>query len=235
LEGAVVRKTSGKTSAVERVVNELTNEIIQEEFHPGDRLPTEPELAKRYHVGRNSVREAIKQLQAFGVLYIKRADGTYITESYNNRMLDPMLYSLILHEHEWHDFVQLREVIDIGTLHVAIQNPDVVKIIPKLNDILNNMEMEMKKPQADLDIILEYDLQFHSCIAETIHNPQITTVNDYITRISVPSRRASIQKWLDDGKTDTFMSLHRQIVKVLHDRNAADIVKAVEAHYVYWR
>ena len=231
----MVRKTSGKTSAVERVVNELTNEIIQEEFHPGDRLPTEPELAKRYHVGRNSVREAIKQLQAFGILYIKRADGTYITESYNNRMLDPMLYSLILHEHDWHDFVQLREVIDIGTLHVAIQNPDVVKIIPKLTDILNNMEMEMKKPQADLDIILEYDLQFHSCIAETIHNPQITTVNDYITRISVPSRRTSIQKWLDDGKTDTFISLHRQIVKVLHDRNAADIVKAVEAHYVYWR
>lgn len=87
---------NSKTSAVDYVVDCITNEIISGELHPGDRLLTEPELSAKYGVGRNSVREAIKQLQAFGILFIKRADGTFVTDSYQQPMLDPMLYSLIL-------------------------------------------------------------------------------------------------------------------------------------------
>ena len=62
--------SENKKSAVDLVVDRITNEIISGELQPGDRLPTEPELSAKYGVGRNSVREAIKQLQAFGILYI---------------------------------------------------------------------------------------------------------------------------------------------------------------------
>ena len=120
--------SENKKSAVDLVVDRITNEIISGELQPGDRLPTEPELSAKYGVGRNSVREAIKQLQAFGILYIRRADGTFVTESYQQPMLDPMLYSLILKKRDWNDFVQLRAVIDIGTLQVALENPEVVEI-----------------------------------------------------------------------------------------------------------
>lgn len=36
----------------------------------------------------------MKKLQAYGILYIKRADGTFVSENYNQKMLDPMLYSI---------------------------------------------------------------------------------------------------------------------------------------------
>ena len=71
-----------QASVVERVIDGIISSIINGEFQPGDRLPTEPELCKQYNAGRNSVREAIKQLQAYGVVYIRRADGTYICDSY---------------------------------------------------------------------------------------------------------------------------------------------------------
>ncbi|MBE6004758.1 MAG: FadR family transcriptional regulator [Lachnospiraceae bacterium] len=229
------KESKQTTSQVEKVVNEIIDELIRGELHPGDRLLTEPELSKKYGVGRNSVREAIKELQAFGVLYIKRADGTYVEDSYSPKLLDPMLYSLILHSHEWDQFVQLRSVIDIGTLFVALENPEVQDIVPKLNDILASINEEVHNEQPDIDKLLDEDLKFHQEITKTIHNSQIETVNDYIVRISIPSRRESIQKWLRDGKQDTFVDLHRQIIDVIEKRDTERIVEVIKDHYVYWK
>ncbi len=229
--------TSGnnKTSAVDYVVDCITNEIISGELHPGDRLLTEPELSAKYGVGRNSVREAIKQLQAFGILFIKRADGTFVTDSYQQPMLDPMLYSLILKKKDWSDFVQLRSVIDIGTLHVALANPDVVQIVPRLTELVRETAEEMQRSEPSVNRILELDLEFHRAIAQTLGNPQVDTVTSYIAKLTIPSRRETVQKWLDDGETERFLELHMQIVDVIAERNISRIVQAVEEHYVYWK
>ena len=227
--------SENKKSAVDLVVDRITNEIISGELQPGDRLPTEPELSAKYGVGRNSVREAIKQLQAFGILYIRRADGTFVTESYQQPMLDPMLYSLILKKRDWNDFVQLRAVIDIGTLQVALENPEVVEIVPQLLEIVEKIGKEMRKKEPDVDRILEMDLAFHRSIALTIHNPQIDTVTSYVARLTVPSRRETVQKWLDSNQIEEFLELHRQIADVIEKRDTARITQAVMEHYVFWK
>ncbi|MCI7262822.1 MAG: GntR family transcriptional regulator [Clostridium sp.] len=227
--------SENKKSAVDLVVDRITNEIISGELQPGDRLPTEPELSAKYGVGRNSVREAIKQLQAFGILYIRRADGTFVTESYQQPMLDPMLYSLILKKRDWNDFVQLRAVIDIGTLQVALENPEVGEIVPQLLEMVEKIGKEMRKKEPDVDRILEMDLAFHRSIALTIHNPQIDTVTSYVARLTVPSRRETVRKWLDSNQIEEFLELHRQIADVIEKRDTARITQAVMEHYVFWK
>ena len=134
------RKGESKPSAVDKVANGIIQSIIEETLHPGDQIPTEPELAEAYHVGRNSVREAIKQLQAFGILNIRRADGTYVAEGSSQRMLNPLLYSLILQKRDWQDFVQLREVIEIGVLHEAMTDGKIREIVPALNGYILGMQ-----------------------------------------------------------------------------------------------
>lgn len=224
-----------KTSAVDFVVDCITNEIINGELHPGDRLLTEPELSAKYGVGRNSVREAIKQLQAFGILYIRRADGTFVTESYQQPMLDPMLYSLILKKKDWNDFVQLRAVIDIGTLQVAMENPDTAEVVPKLRKLINEIGEEMRKESPSVDRILELDLEFHRSIAQSINNPQVDTVTSYIARMTVPSRRETVQKWLDSNGVEEFLDLHRQFADVIEKKDTARIMQVVKEHYVLWK
>ena len=61
-------------SVVDQVMDGIISQIIDGTLHPGDKLPTEMELCKQFGAGRNSVREAVKKLQAYGILYIKRAD-----------------------------------------------------------------------------------------------------------------------------------------------------------------
>lgn len=227
--------TENKPSAVDYVVECITNEIINGELHPGDRLLTEPELSTKYKVGRNSVREAIKQLQAFGVLYIKRADGTFVKDSYAPPMLNPMLYSLILKKRDWSDFVQLRAVIDIGTLHVALRNEDVVEVVPRLRELIRQTEEEMKKQEPSVERILELDLEFHNEIAKTIHNPQIDTITSEIVKLTVPSRRETTEHWIRSGQMERFVELHRQIADVIEARDMSRVDQVVTDHYVLWK
>ena len=228
-------KREQRESAVDVVANGIIQSIVEETLRPGDRIPTEPELAERYHVGRNSVREAIKQLQAFGILNIRRADGTYVAEGSSQKMLNPLLYSLILQNRDWADFVQLREVIEIGVLHVAMEDPGIHAIVPGLSDCVTAMQKAAELSPPDVERILEQDLAFHLAVTDATHNPQVTTVYEYITRISVPSRRTSIEKWIADQNMDLFLDLHRQIVRVIEEGDTASIERVIRAHYVYWR
>ena len=116
-----VFKEIGNKSVVEQIVDSIVNAIIDGKIKPGDKIPTEAELCATMNVGRNSVREAIKILVAYGVLVIKRAEGTFVTKGYNNKMLYPVLYGIILKENAANQVIELRKIIDDGILHLVIE------------------------------------------------------------------------------------------------------------------
>lgn len=233
MAGNYVRKT--ETTVVNKVIDAITSDIIEGRLLPGDKLPTEMELCAKYGAGRNSVREAIKQLEANGVVYIKRADGTFVSTSYSPKLLDPMLYSIILKENSWQDFVELRSAIDIGILHVIVEKPETKHIIPELKKLLDDMEAELRKPTPDSSLVMELDTTFHSRIAEASGNPQLETIMAYITRLTVPSRRETLQEVIKNGETKRFVALHRQWLEVLENRDVEHIDQTVIDHYVFWR
>ena len=85
-----------KGSISEIIIQRITDALISGELKPGDKIPTEVEFSEKLGVSRNAVREAIKVLVAFGVLEIKRSEGTYVVEEFNNKLLKPLMYGLIL-------------------------------------------------------------------------------------------------------------------------------------------
>ena len=105
MKNNVFKSPIASKSVVDRIIDETTSAIIDGSLKPGDKIPTEMELCESFQVGRNSVREAIKILEAFGVVYIKRAEGTFVSSSFNNRMLDSILYGLILQKESTDDIV----------------------------------------------------------------------------------------------------------------------------------
>ena len=55
-------------SYVNQIVAAVKKMIINKELKVGDRLPTEPELSKKFNKSRGCVREAIKILESYGIL-----------------------------------------------------------------------------------------------------------------------------------------------------------------------
>lgn len=64
----------------------IKNWIINKEFNSGERIPSEKELADRFHVNRLTVRQALGQLIQEGFLTSKRGEGTFVTD--NVRLID---------------------------------------------------------------------------------------------------------------------------------------------------
>ena len=112
----ILSRSLQNKSIVSRIVNQITDAIINGELKPGDKLPTETSLCATFEVGRNSIREAIKILEAYGVVYIKRPDGTFVNDRYSQKMLDPMLYGILLEKNSSDEIIQLRKVLDIGIM-----------------------------------------------------------------------------------------------------------------------
>ena len=222
-------------SVVDQVMDGIIRQIISGELVPGGKLPTEMELCRQFGAGRNSVREAVKKLQAYGILYIKRADGTFVSETSNRKMLDPMLYSLILQHNSWKDFVELRAVIDIGTLNIIVQRTDINSFLPELYRTYGELSAELHSPEPSLERVLELDMKFHSRIAGAANNPMLETITEYITLLTLPSRRETTRKVMESGEIDNFVELHRRLLTVIERHQTEEIVRAVQDHYVYWK
>ena len=214
-------------SVVDQVMDGIISQIIDGTLHPGDKLPTEMELCKQFGAGRNSVREAVKKLQAYGILYIKRADGTFVSENYNQKMLDPMLYSIILQKNSWQEFVELRSVIDIGTLNIIIQRNDITSFLPDLYRTFGELSAEMHSPEPSVDKVLELDSRFHTQIANAAQNPMVP---EYMPRLTMPSRLETTRKVLAKGEEEIerFVELHRQLLSVIERRQVDEIAAAVQ-------
>lgn len=229
-------KTSIQTgqSVVERVISQLTNAIISGELKPGDRVPTEAVLSETLQVGRNSIREAIKILVSFGVIYIKRPDGTFVSESYNQKMLDPMLYGIILQKDAAEDIIELRKVLDIGILQVAISKLS--------NEQINQIEEELKKlidiiheDHIEVELVLEADIIFHMAIVKAIDNELLESMYNYVDRITIPSRTRATNLILDSQKISDFVKLHEEIIDLIRNKDVLKISDIVEEHYYFWQ
>lgn len=65
-------------SKAEEIYFKLHDQILSGEFEPGERLPTEPEMAEQLHVARKTLRNALSRLEKDGLLNRIPRIGTYV-------------------------------------------------------------------------------------------------------------------------------------------------------------
>jgi DNA-binding FadR family transcriptional regulator len=220
-------------SIVDRVMDQIIGAIINGDLKPGDKIPTETELVDSFQVARNSVREAIKVLEAFGVLRIKRAEGTFVSDEFNRRMLDPMLYGLILRKDFGTEIHDMRQVFDTGVLHVALRKASKTAI-DAIRVRLEELRLAASEPFL-LDRLLAADIAFHEAVVASVQNAMLSSVAGYIDRITIPSRVETMREIVASHKLDAFMELHERILCVLEKRDESRIVDTVKDHYQFWR
>ena len=78
-------------TVVEQVMEQIKELIASGKYKPGDKLPTEHELAEKFGIGRSSIREAIKIFNYLGVLKSKAAKGTFLSDRGNISAEAPLL------------------------------------------------------------------------------------------------------------------------------------------------
>ncbi len=220
-------------SVVDRIIDSLTKAIIARELQPGQKIPTEIELCESMRVGRNSVREAIKVLVTMGVLVIKRSEGTFVTEGFSERMLDPLVYGLILEAGDSSDIVELRKLIETGVFRYALirrTDEDLLRLEKAYQEMERQVRMENNE-----EGILQADINFHHELYSLLKNPLLEKISAVIERLTLPSRRTALDRLLAEGGQETFLARHYAMLKSVRDQNFRQSDYALDDHFEQWR
>ena len=223
-------------SVVQQVINKITDAIMAGEFKPGDKLPTEMEMISLFKVSRNSLRSAIQTLRAYGVVEVRRPEGTFVCSDFSPQILNPMLYSIILHEEEsYKDVVGLRDIIDMGVSKLVIDNglneEDTEKLERAYDVLLERLEAE----PYDIQAILDADLGFHEAVAQATHNSLAVMLNEFLLNVTNLSRYRTVKKVCEENDREYLVKAHRMHLDALEKKPGASIEEALKFGQYYWK
>ena len=117
--GRVTRGRRARGSAGERVALHLRTLIQRGRLKPGDRLPTERELAAELGVSRPSVRSALQQLAAMGLVKARRRAGTFIQSGPPALDSQPLKLLAALHDLSSEEIFEARGALEVFAAGLA--------------------------------------------------------------------------------------------------------------------
>ena len=224
-----------RTSATDEVFKALHGLILSGELKPGDRLPSQRELAERLDVSRSTLREAIHKLMALGFVAPKQGVGTMVQNG------DPLRYMSSLEEHFLLDgvsageFLEARVVIETAVAKLAVQRA-TAQHRALLQDILRRQEKAAQN--RALDEFSRLDTEFHLTLARASGNRVLLRLEETILDLL----RQFIRKVSDlPGAVEDALQFHRKITQTLHSRDLdeagrlmayhlADVAKRIKDH-----
>ena len=224
-------KKVNSVSVVQQVIDNLTEAMLNRQLRPGDKIPTEAELAESMGVGRNSIREAVKILVYLGVLEIRRAEGTFVCDGFSESMIDPMIYGIILDkEDSYENLMELREMMEVGVMQLAMKKV-TQKELDILKNKLENMHEEIRKGPDNVENAFWADNEFHDAISDMGQNPLVDKINQVVRTLTHAMRLETVRTMIETGEGEELYKAHENIYRMIADKDTEHMDKAVRATY----
>ena len=205
----------------EQVVEQIRGMLDLGKVKPGERLPSERELARAFGVSRVGVRAGLHLLKAMGVVEV-RGFGTYVSSSPPKLEREPLGLLASLQVFRCEEILIARRLLEVGLAGLAAQNAT--------EDDLALMAEEVTEMYASLEDRSEYllhDIRFHRALAFASRNPTLATLTDMVSAVLYDLRRASV-----DGVTDLRPSveMHRKIYGAVRSGDIEGAKTAMSEH-----
>jgi GntR family transcriptional repressor for pyruvate dehydrogenase complex len=158
-------------SAVEGVVEQIKSLIDQRNLGVGDALPSERELCEMFSSSRNTVREAMRILKAYGVVEVRPKTGAIIVDRRMDAVFE--LYSfntLELSRETFLDTQGFRKLIEVGAIESLFERATPADLA-ELRAINDQMQAEDTVHKASLQ-----DFRFHFTLIAIVGNQQINDI-----------------------------------------------------------
>jgi DNA-binding FadR family transcriptional regulator len=166
----------GRLSRAVEVQEAVKDIILQRRLTAGDPLPTEFELMEELGIGRNSVREALKVLQAVGIVDIRHGFGMFVGRMSLNGLVDELAFHsrMTLPDERNHlgHLIEIREVLECGLAERLIdqhRDTELAAVLAPARDVLEQMEAEALVGA----IPPETDRLFHDVLYRPLGNPLV--------------------------------------------------------------
>lgn len=203
----------------QEVANQLRRLISEGKLRPGDKLPPERELAKRFGVSRNTMREALRALELSGLIELRlgATGGAFVLPGSSNAVVAGMrdLYFLgaITPEH----LTEARISISAAVIRMACERITDEEIAALEANVA---AAERARKAGDFEERTRHHQAFHVLLARTTHNPVLIATTEGIMEITRQFVKAI-------GPTDEQTYTHPSRKRLLKHLRARDAEKAV--------
>lgn len=214
-----------RISAVDLVIAQVKDMLIGGQLKAGDMLPTENSLAQMCRVSRGSVREAMKILNAYGIIDIRRGEGTFVCEKPSKFMFNPLLFQILVKDYDMASLVEIRQIIETGVMQLVIHYATDQEI-QELERVNQEFTREMEAyPNSSLERMRELDIRFHRMTGEYSHNSLLREIYSFIIDLFEPSIDPT-----RPGVADN----HRGMVAALKRRDEQGALEYLKKHTRTW-
>jgi GntR family transcriptional repressor for pyruvate dehydrogenase complex len=215
------------------VVRQIELLILRGILRPGERLPSERDLADKLGVSRPSLREAIAALQDEGLLVAKAGAGVYVAEVLGSAFSPALIKLFGSHDEAVFDYVGFRRDLEgLAAERAARIGSDTdLKVV---DAIFRKMEAAHSKRNPADEARL--DAEFHLAIIEASHNVvmlhMMRSMFDLLRGGVFYNRQIMFRQRVT---RDLLLDQHRAINVAVQARDPAAARAAVEAHLDYVR
>lgn len=209
-----------------RVANYIRSLIESEDLGPGDRLPTERQLAEVLGVSRVPIREAIRTLSAQGIIEVRRGQGMFVASKGIEATMDQLTSALSRQRNTFTDLFAVRRLVEPASAQWAASRVDD-EGVAHLQTIIDKMSVAANAEPPDLATMAELDARLHIEIAVCSDNAVLVRIMQAIQ----DWHRAQLETSLRyDGRVKETLQDHRRIVSAIAERDPVAAGLAMADH-----
>jgi GntR family transcriptional regulator, transcriptional repressor for pyruvate dehydrogenase complex len=203
-----------KNKVYEEVAKQIER-LILKKLKPGDKLPSERELAELLQVSRSSIRDAIRSLELMGLVEPRQGTGTIVREPSAGSKISPFTNALERKREQVTELLDFRKMLEPPLAARAATHASTEEI-SEMEDILGRQEEKQQKGEA----AIAEDAEFHYSIALASGNSVVLKVIDTLMDLLRDTRERSLQV---EGRSQKSLAGHRRILSAIkrHDGEAA--------------
>jgi GntR family transcriptional repressor for pyruvate dehydrogenase complex len=206
-----------------RIVDEVREALFDKRLNPGDFLGTEKDIAERAGVSRIVARDALRTLQALGVVEIKVGAGGGARIAGGNPALfaEALAVQLSLAGTTVREMMDAQRAIETAAAELAAENA-IAEDLLRLRALL----AEHERVIADNAAYTRSCMRFHLAVAEASHNRVLMAQLLSLQHVSWPAHNRT----LTDPVARHILEVHRQLVDVIESRDAAAARRLMDDH-----
>jgi DNA-binding FadR family transcriptional regulator len=210
--------------ATEQAVGAIMNLLTSGELGPGDRLPTERDLALSLGVARSTVREAIRGLERMRVLQVRHGEGIFVTSLDAPLLLEATGFAMqLMRDHEAVDLLELRAILEgaaAGLASARMTDSQRRTLLQRLEEL---------DAATTADALLEADIAFHATIAAGAGNKIMASLLDTFSARTYRARRLNAGLGLEEALVRGRVA-HRSIYDAVAARDPEAARASASAH-----
>ena len=207
------------------ITDQIRTAILERKLLPGDRLPNERSLAERFGVRRVTVRDALRRLEAGGLLEIRvgASGGPFVTAPSTGIVGEGISHMLQMSEVDPDEIAEARVILELGTVSLAVERATE-------EDIANLRALCEQATEAlaagHYDVQLSRD--FHAALAQAAHNRAIEMVT--ATFAGPLSMHAVREREDEHASHEISVRQHHELVDAIAARDAERARQIMRLH-----